>query len=253
MGFKPDHKRHNALGGYRASNDIDCLWFWWFCAAVIPQSHDLKHEAKIQTKYNRWQPFHGQLSMGISAIVQSPMLISVTGSDIHFQQLSHTPSVAVTISQKSIVYSTIRNTKLEDLHRLLGWERRQSQIVLPCLSQNQLLSGWHLSAMPVGKWHVSWASLRHMQSMQVHCPTHNEQCVISHYSKNTGTETGWSCHVSHTYTVSTPCTQQEVAAYNDGWKCSQMTCHEYIYKSLLCCSCFCCSPSPMILPLSKLH
>ena len=119
------------------------------------------------------------------------------------------------------MYSTIRNTKLEDLHRLLGWERRQSQIVLPCLSQNQLLSGWHLSAMPVGKWHALWASLRHMQSMQVHCPTHNEQCVISHNSKSTGTElTGWSHHVSHTYIAyrsSTPCTQQEVAAYNDGW------------------------------------
>ena len=75
--------------------------------------------------------------------------------------------------------------------------------------------------MPVGKWHALWASLRHMQSMQVHCPTHNEQCVISHNSKSTGTElTGWSHHVSHTYIAyrsSTPCTQQEVAAYNDGW------------------------------------
>jgi len=177
------------------------------------------------------------------------MLISVTGSEIYFQQLFHTPSVAAAISQKSIVYSTIRNTKLEDLHRLLGWERRQSQIVLPCLSQNQLLSGWHLSAMPVGKWHALWASLRHMQSMQVHYPTHNEQCVISHYSKSTGTElTGWSRHVSHTYIAhrsSTPCTQQEVAAHNDGWSALR-------YKSLLCCSCFYCSPSPMILPLSKL-
>lgn len=36
-----------------------------------------------------------------------------------------------------------------NLPRLLGWERRQSQLTLPCLPQNQKLSSWHLSAMPI--------------------------------------------------------------------------------------------------------
>jgi len=46
---------------------------------------------------------------------------------------------------------------------------------------------------------------------------------------------------------------REMAVYVDSWKHSQMSCLEYIYKLLLHCSRFCCSPSPTILPLANLH
>jgi len=104
------------------------------------------------------------------------------------------------------------------------------------------------------KWRTLWASLRHMQSMQVHCPTHNEQYVTSHNSKSTGTElTGQSRHVSHTYIAQHTMHSAGGGCIQRWLKRSQMTCHEYMYKSLLCCSCFYCRPSPTILPLSKLH
>ena len=106
-----------------------------------------------------------------------------------------------------------------------------------------------------------WAWVRYRQSMQEHDTTHNENVWISDCMSRLPFIAG-ELHASGVTLHTNPAhhdTQQErwyihgqLKALITADECTQVDIAT-TYKSLLCCSRFCCCPCPMIFPLAKLH